>query len=368
MDGQAKLPQPERRYLRRRPVDLAQFVKRSALDDDYTELITDDVLLCDEASGEPLVLYCRLAADALKLRLTLDNIKFNTNERTGGLKTTSRVFGYQPRIALRRDFCTMTSLAVDEPKANSLLCEWGRVIDPYYREFFPRVAAAHEDQVLHVLPEWRIAGTSFTSGIVNRNNPLKYHFDAGNFSQVCSCMIGLKRDVVGGHLCLPEFGLALEIADGSLSIFDGQSLLHGVTPLKRISPNGARYTVVYYALKAMWKCQPLNAELARIKAKRTEREFKRAGLNRAEMSMPKRATVDEYVIDGNGSLIGAAAEDNDESDNPNYGPPATAAHAQAGPEGEPGSGDAHGPASGPVSPDDGSAALPDTREQPTGRH
>ena len=278
----------------KRPVNLKEFVKRTALEGDYTDLVRNETLVLQD--GRPILYYTRLDWDFAPIREVLQHIPYSVSERTGGLKTVSRVFGYQPRIALRRDFCTATSLATEHPRKNQIITELGKRVSEVYTEHFPQVAATHAEQLKKILPEWKLEGSVFTSGIINKNNPLKYHFDSGNFENVCSCMLGFKRDVQGGYLSVPELGLALEIADRSLAIFDGQSLLHGVTPITRLTPKAYRYTVVYYALKAMWKCGPLTSELARIRTLKTEREFKRANLERHQVH-------DELVVDNNGNLI-----------------------------------------------------------------
>ena len=77
----------------------------------------------------------------------------------------------------------------------------------------------------------------------------------------------------------------------SISIFDGQQILHGVTPIVKQFEDAHRFTVVYYALQAMWNCEPLCAELARIRNIKSKREAKRA--------------LDSYVLDQNGKLHGA---------------------------------------------------------------
>lgn len=289
----------------RKKLDLADWKKRTAMEEDYDTLIKDDTLIRDQA-GNPILLYVKPKIDFASLRSALTKIEYQASERTGGLKTVSRVFGYQPRIALRRDFCTATSLAYSSPKTNEIICDFGRGIDPIYRKYFPSTAEHHNEQTTKVLPEWRIPGTVFTSGIINKNNPLKYHFDAGNFENVCSCMLGFKRNILGGYLSIPEFGLALEIADGSLTIFDGQSLLHGVTPIKRTTPDAYRYTVVYYALKDMWKCEPVGVELERIRRLRTEREFRRAGMA-TSVQTPK--VGEEIYVDQNGIITEAGKKE-----------------------------------------------------------
>lgn len=87
-----------------------------------------------------------------------------------------------------------------------------------------------------------------------------------------------KGDVTGGGLNVPEYDIHFTLADHSLLMFDGQGLLHGVTPFKLTKPGGYRYSIVYYSLRQMWNCLPPNAEVNRIRKLKTEREFKRAGL------------------------------------------------------------------------------------------
>jgi hypothetical protein len=76
-------------------------------------------------------------------------------------------------------------------------------------------------------------------------------------------MLGYKHGVQGGHLVVPQYGLALEIEDGTISCFDGQIALHGVTPFTRTARDSYRYTIVYYAKQGMWKCLPTDAQEAR---------------------------------------------------------------------------------------------------------
>ena len=45
-------------------------------------------------------------------------------------------------------------------------------------------------------------------------------------------MVVFKRDVAGGYLVIPEFDIALEVADNTLSIFNGQEILHGVSTIE----------------------------------------------------------------------------------------------------------------------------------------
>jgi hypothetical protein len=124
----------------------------------------------------------------------------------------------------------------------------------------------------------------FTSGIINKNNQLNYHFDRGNFRNVYSNMIAFKKDMGGGHLSIPEYDIGLEISDSSVSLFDGQKILHGVTPLKPLTEEAYRFTLVYYSLEQMWKCESPQEELERVKKLKTDSARKRLRHMRGEFT------------------------------------------------------------------------------------
>lgn len=259
--------------VKKKELDYGEFVKRTALESDFDTLITESCLL--EENGQIVAVYLETGFDTQNVVAALQRIKYTTSERTGGLVSTSRIFGYSPRIALRRDFCAITSLATEDPQAHQLVCDFGRTLAKEYQKYIPDVYYDHLDMTKDILGTYKIPDTPFTSGIINYNNPLKYHFDAGNFKNVYSNMVVFKKDVEGGYLSLPEYGVGLELKHNSVLLFDGQKILHGVTPIKRLTRQAFRYSVVYYALKAMWKCETIDDELIRIRKLKTSREIKR---------------------------------------------------------------------------------------------
>jgi 2-oxoglutarate-Fe(II)-dependent dioxygenase family protein len=269
------------RFDARRRLDLEAFKMRRAEESDVDEVIREPFLLYER--DRLLVAYFLLGDDPEcapeldALWRVLPRIRYSTAYRTTGLRSTSKTFGYLPRLTIRRDFCTATSFADDQPDEHNVVTAGARLVGRYYKLANPRLYAQHRDEARRVDDAWQIEQGPFTSGIVNKNNPLRYHFDHGNFRSVWSGMLGFKRQIGGGYLNLPEFGVAAEIADRSLLLFDGQGILHGVTPIRRLSPRSLRFTIVYYSMKGMWHCDPLGSELERIRGVKTQREYRRAG-------------------------------------------------------------------------------------------
>jgi len=260
---------------KRTDITYADYVKRRAETSDFQTLIKEDCIVVDK-DNNILFIYTRLPFDDAEIVGALDRVDYQNDYRSSGLKTTSRIFGSMPRIVMRSDYCRQSSLALDQPQEHAIVAKYGIKIAGLYHKFSPQTYTQHETLMKEkVLDEYSLKDTPFTSGIINKNNPLKYHFDSGNFKGVYSAMAVFKRDIEGGYLSMPEYDVGVELTNNSLFMFDGQSVLHGVTPIKRTSDRAMRYSIVYYSLQQMWNCLPLTQEVARIRDLKTARERKR---------------------------------------------------------------------------------------------
>lgn len=241
-----------------------------------------NVLLKDE-SGNPLIMYKIVKGiDTSPLAEALLEVKYDSVNRSGGITTNSAVFGYIPRVSLRRNYCSVSGLALKDPYAHKQLLGF---IEPFieeYKAYFPEVYKKHEKEAGEtIMPEWRILGTPFTSGIVNYNSAIKYHHDAGNIRNCASNMLLLTRDCEGGDFVVPEYDCAFKNQNNALFIFDGQSIMHGVTRLKILSARSFRLSIVYYTLQQMWNCLTHNEEVDRaneIKTKRLKIKAEKSGV------------------------------------------------------------------------------------------
>lgn len=268
--------EPTTLWLERRQLDLKDWKQRAPAEADVSTVITESSLIYDKTTNELALVYLELDDDFGPVLDALDFIHFEPNARSNGIATLSRVFGNMPRALPRRDFCTATSLAREAPAAHHLICSYADRVGAYYQQYNPDRFDKHLGMTDKVLPEWKLEHSAFTSGIINKNNPLLYHLDAGNFQNVWSNMLVFRRDTAGGYLALPEYDIAFSLPNNSLIMFDGQQLVHGVTPIEQQRANGVRYSIVYYSLKQMWNCLPINDEIVRARRQRLEREERRA--------------------------------------------------------------------------------------------
>ena len=268
--------EPEVRRLRKRPLDIAPYKLRRAAESDYVELVKGSTVVYDEELGQVTVVYLELDDEFPGVTEALLSVPFSARSRTGGMVSTSATIGFAPRNTIRRDYCNAAALSRSHPEAHSRIASLAETVARYYEQYHPELYADHQRQVEKVLLNWRLENSVFTSGIINKNNPLLYHHDAGNFKNVWSNMLAFKSKVGGGYLSVPEYNLGFQIRDRSLLMFDGQNLLHGVTPIQLLAPDAYRYTIVFFSLRGMWQCMTPDEEMQRYRKVRTEREFRRA--------------------------------------------------------------------------------------------
>lgn len=265
--------------IKRKPLDLREYCNRRAAASDCSQLLTDEFKLVDEESGKVVAVYCKPSGDDAAFNDIFEaclKVNYQTTHRTNGLKTTSRIFGFNPRNAIRKDFCSVASFANEQPDLHQRILRGGALAAKYYalhnQELYDEHLATTREKIVD---EWQLPDVPFTSGIINDNNPLCYHFDSGNFKNVWSAMIVLKHKIAEGYLAMPEYDVMCEVANHSIFYFDGQGILHGVTPIKKLAPDSRRFSLVYYSLQAMWNCQPLRDEIARARMRREQVEQRR---------------------------------------------------------------------------------------------
>lgn len=269
--------------IKRKELNCKEFIRRKAKQSDYKKLITEDTVVIDADSNKPVILYCTLDKDTIPLERQLNKLKFGSGKRTRGLKSSSSIFGYRPRNEIRQDYCSATAWALNNPESHAVVCSFAEEMERLYKEFLTESFEVHKNLISDkVLDDYKINDTIFTSGITNKNSALAYHFDTGNFKDCMSAMITIKRDVSGGYLSIPEYDIGLELKQGSVLIFNGQDIMHGVTPINFYTPKAYRYTMVYYSLSRIWQCEPIDDEIARVRNVKHKREQKRLLIDKDE--------------------------------------------------------------------------------------
>lgn len=266
--------------VRRRSIDRKAIFRAPPREEDVSVSVSLPCRIVDAETGA--LLAVALAGEpSMNLARKLDRIKFG-NPMSGGRRLAgysqgaAMTFGFLPKrpIQTQCQVCRSAAIYRSYPwLADELTAQ--------AQKAWALLGEANLDRQVHllergkeILPEWKITGTGFTSGIINKNTPLRYHYDAGNFQTSWSAMLWLANGIQGGALAFPEYDAKILLEDGAWLFFSGQSILHGVTPIKMLSKQSYRYSLVFYANAEMRNCGTMEQELADAKKRRTISEQK----------------------------------------------------------------------------------------------
>lgn len=235
------------------------------------EVIDDDCILIDKDHQVVMAAQIRIkpeleATCSQISRLIRHDVKWAIDSaRLSGIKSANRVFGtLEPNKLRRRYGCTPAMLDKENPELAELLGQISLSNFDLFKEIDSQRAAEHERIVRsEIHPDWLIAGSPYTSGVINNSAALPYHKDSGNLIGSWSAMLSIRKNMEGGHLHLPEYGVTLGIPDRSVTIFNGQALWHGVTPMIAAKKDAYRFTIVWYAKKKICQCISSKDELQR---------------------------------------------------------------------------------------------------------
>lgn len=235
--------------------------------------VTEEGLYRDAETGEALLIYAPFPGDVKALKWAADVPMGTVRRAASGFASDSRTFGFSPRsTVLQRESCRPTGYALEHADGQRILAEAAVTMENWLAELLPEERAADAATTSDIADEWRMtAGTLWTSGVINRLAALPYHRDRFNFD-CWSAMPVVRRQVRGGYLDIPEYGATLECRDGWVMAFRGYQHVHGVTPMRAMSAEAYRYSVVYYCLRGMKDCYTAAVEQRRGREVRTARE------------------------------------------------------------------------------------------------
>lgn len=245
---------------------------------------TGDTVL-DADTGKPVIIVRPYASigSLPELRHALLNYPRGTTPRVGGQRNDSKAFGYAPRrVLMQRNACRCSEGLVLRPDLHATIEAAGVALSGLLRDEFPS-QHEHDMRIARdaIRSEWRMRDTQFTSGVINRNSALAYHFDRNNL-ECWSAMVVVRRGARGGHLHVPAYDAVIACRDGDAVLFYGRDLLHGVTPMHLSSRDAYRISAVWYTVEAMKHCLEPSEEARRGMLKRTEREDTLLERQRAE--------------------------------------------------------------------------------------
>ncbi|QTE36109.1 hypothetical protein J3L18_23695 [Mucilaginibacter gossypii] len=224
-----------------------------------TEIIDNDAIVF--CGGKIVAVYKKVDFNTDEARRACLQMKFTSQVRSSGISSLTVNINASPRRPNLDNKCWISRLRRSSVLTHQIFEQTARELSKYYRSYFKKrfvnQVKTTFSGVKKVDKAYRIRGTPFTGGVVNKNSALPYHFDLANTDDGISCMLILKWGVAGGELILPQLDIGFACQDNYVLLFDGKSYLHGVTPIiKSAIGTGYRYTIVNYNNSGMDLCLP----------------------------------------------------------------------------------------------------------------
>jgi hypothetical protein len=196
---------------------------------------------------------------------TLPKVKFSKEARMSGFSPISSTFGWLSPAPIRKQYaCTRCGFDRKNVRLASALERLIGELAPVVGSVIPQEYETYDRTVRALVHrDYLLAGTPYTSGVINDKTMLPYHADRSNVKDGISVQVNLRHDATGGALHFPEYGVWLANDDQTVVIFRGGSALHAVTPIHLHSTDAYRYSIVYYAKQGLKRCGPYADEATR---------------------------------------------------------------------------------------------------------
>ena len=237
--------------------------------------VIEDSILC--ANGESIGFYltkmpekmCKLA-DLANAELRSDNVPKTvtsratvaTKEAYDLIKTNKTgkqvvgqystiIGGIPPKAQFKRPYPNLSSVhgvktAQTFIKAMLLLAKESEQL---IKEILPNQYEKQLELFKQVPDKWRF-GNLFTSSISNYNISAPFHRDTGNIVGAVNVIITKRFNSTGGNLYVPDYNAVFNQCNNSILVYPAWKNIHAVTPIKQLTDNGYRNSLVFYPLRA----------------------------------------------------------------------------------------------------------------------
>lgn len=245
----------------------------------YEPNVTEDCLL--ESDGEVIGFYIKDVSkynERLKLLMDVANAEFRSDnvhktpmDRTNvlliqkanagmtraqarklGTSQMSAILGsVPPKAHMRRPYPTISSVHREKKSQTFIKAMWGTCLEAekLIKEITPHLHKRQTELFEDVDKKWRF-GNMFTSSISNFNIAAPFHRDTGNIKGTVNVILTKRNNANGGCLNVPDYNATFEQANNSMLVYPAWRNVHGVTPIRPISEDGYRNSLIFYPLKA----------------------------------------------------------------------------------------------------------------------
>jgi len=186
---------------------------------------------------------------------------YNTIKKDGTVSKTHRaneigsgIIGFFDRYIPRFPFCRLTAFNQHHFDDWKEVYPIVKFVDNQFRKLIPEKYALQRNEADNTSQDFVIPNTAFTTVTVNQNWQTAVHKDAGDYEDGFGNLVALRRGKYeGGYFVLPEWRVAIDLQNCDLLLVNVHKW-HGNTPIKKISKDSLRVSLVMYYRKNMINC------------------------------------------------------------------------------------------------------------------
>lgn len=136
-----------------------------------------------------------------------------------------------------------------------------RKVSDLYRELIPEKWTIQKKWCDETSPDFVIKDSVFTTITVNKDFQTGVHTDKGDLDEGFGNLVVMRKGAyTGGFFVLLRWGVAFDMQNGDV-LFTNVHENHGNTPIKKLTPNAERISLVMYYRKNMISCGTIHEEV-----------------------------------------------------------------------------------------------------------
>jgi len=180
----------------------------------------------------------------------------------------SGIIGYYDRT-MRAPYCRTTSYTANKFEKYKKCYPIIKVVSDYYKELIPDKWEYQKSYIDKTSPDFVIKDTVFTTVTVNKNWQTAVHTDKGDLLGGFGNLTAMRKGkYIGGYFVLVKWGVAFDLQNMDL-LFTDVHQIHGNTPIKKLSKDATRISLVMYYRENMFVCGSAEEEMVIAKNRKS---------------------------------------------------------------------------------------------------
>jgi len=172
----------------------------------------------------------------------------------------SGIIGFYDRT-MRAPYCRMTAYTAQKFKKFKLCYPIIDFISKQYKELIPEKWELQNSYIQKTNRDFIIGDTVFTTVTVNKNWQTAVHTDKGDLKDAFGNLAVMRKGkYLGGYFVLVKWGVAIDMQNQDL-LFTDVHQAHGNTPIKKLTEDASRISLVMYYRENMIDCGSAEEEM-----------------------------------------------------------------------------------------------------------